>query len=209
MTGNHADSFPRTRMRRMRRDEFSRRLMRETQLTVDALIYPLFVVEGAKQRQPVASMPGIERLSIDELLLECKTLMRLRIPAIALFPVIPADKKTLAPGLELRWTNNETMVIAGHLRAGQVVSIQENWDRGWHAIVNGSERPVFPDKLGLITVAPNCNDNCNIELRYDGGMEMQVAHWVNRCAIAGTIFGILFGVIGKKRSDLAGGHQGA
>ncbi|MGO9036828.1 MAG: porphobilinogen synthase [Steroidobacteraceae bacterium] len=79
----------------MRRDEFSRRLMRETHLTVDALIYPLFVVEGAKQRQPVASMPGIERLSIDELLLECKTLMRLRIPAIALFPVIPADKKTL------------------------------------------------------------------------------------------------------------------
>ncbi|MGO9359794.1 MAG: porphobilinogen synthase, partial [Xanthobacteraceae bacterium] len=76
-------------------DEFSRRLMRETHLTVDALIYPLFVVEGAKQRQPVASMPGIERLSIDELLLECKTLMRLRIPAIALFPVIPADKKTL------------------------------------------------------------------------------------------------------------------
>ena len=79
----------------MRRDEFSRRLMRETHLTVDALIYPLFVVEGTKQRQPVASMPGIERLSIDELLLECKTLMRLRIPAIALFPVIPADKKTL------------------------------------------------------------------------------------------------------------------
>ncbi|MGO9635811.1 MAG: porphobilinogen synthase [Steroidobacteraceae bacterium] len=95
MTGNPADSFPSTRMRRMRRDEFSRRLMRETHLTVDALIYPLFVVEGAKQRQPVASMPGIERLSIDELLLECKTLMRLRIPAIALFPVIPADKKTL------------------------------------------------------------------------------------------------------------------
>jgi porphobilinogen synthase len=79
----------------MRHDEFSRRLMRETQLTVDALIYPIFVVEGKKQRQPVVSMPGIERLSIDELLRECETLLELRIPAIALFPVIPMDKKSL------------------------------------------------------------------------------------------------------------------
>ena len=74
MTGNRTDSFPNTRLRRMRRDEFSRRLMRETQLTVDALIYPIFVVEGKKQRQPVVSMPGIERLSIDELLRECESL---------------------------------------------------------------------------------------------------------------------------------------
>jgi porphobilinogen synthase len=82
-------------MRRMRRDEFSRRLMRETRLSVDALIYPIFVVEGKQQRQPVASMPGIERLSIDELLRECESLRKLRIPAIALFPVIPTDKKSL------------------------------------------------------------------------------------------------------------------
>jgi porphobilinogen synthase len=95
MTGNRADSFPNTRLRRMRRDEFSRRLMRETQLTVDALIYPIFVVEGKQQRQPVVSMPGIERLSIDELLRECETLLELRIPAIALFPVVPPDKKSL------------------------------------------------------------------------------------------------------------------
>jgi porphobilinogen synthase len=95
MTGNRSDSFPNTRLRRMRRDEFSRRLMRETQLTVDALIYPIFVVEGKKQRQPVVSMPGIERLSIDELLRECESLLKLRIPAIALFPVIPPDKKSL------------------------------------------------------------------------------------------------------------------
>src|SRR5271167_3970738 len=60
MTGSPADSFPSTRLRRMRRDEFSRRLMRETQLSVDALIYPIFVVDRAKQRQPVGSMPGIE-----------------------------------------------------------------------------------------------------------------------------------------------------
>ena len=69
--------------------------MRETQLSVDALIYPVFVIEGRATRQPIASMPGIERLSIDELLRECTTLMRLRVPAIALFPVTPKDKKTL------------------------------------------------------------------------------------------------------------------
>ena len=86
MTGTTANSFPNTRMRRMRRDEFSRRLMRQTHLSVDALIYPMFVVEGRGERQPVASMPGIERLSVDQLLLECETLVRLKIPAIALFP---------------------------------------------------------------------------------------------------------------------------
>jgi porphobilinogen synthase len=62
---------------------------------VDSLIYPIFVVEGRGDRQPVASMPGIERLTIDELLRECATLMRLEIPAIALFPVVPEGKKTL------------------------------------------------------------------------------------------------------------------
>jgi len=95
MTGFGANSFPSTRMRRMRRDEFSRRLMRETHLSVDSLIYPIFVVEGRGERQPVASMPGIERLTVDELLRECATLMRLKIPAIALFPVVPPAKKTL------------------------------------------------------------------------------------------------------------------
>lgn len=95
MTGDRANSFPNTRMRRMRRDEFSRRLMRETQLSVDALIYPVFVVEGQSQRQPIASMPGIERLSVDELLRECEALVKLRIPAIALFPVTPTEKKSL------------------------------------------------------------------------------------------------------------------
>jgi porphobilinogen synthase len=95
MTGIPDNSFPRTRLRRMRRDEFSRRLMRETSLTVDSLIYPVFVVEGRAQRQPIASMPGIERLSVDELLRECAELMRLGVPAIALFPVTPVGKKTL------------------------------------------------------------------------------------------------------------------
>jgi porphobilinogen synthase len=95
MTGFAGSSFPGTRMRRMRRDEFSRRLMRETHLSVDSLIYPIFVVEGARVRQPVGSMPGIERLSVDELLRESEALVRLKLPAIALFPVTPEGKKTL------------------------------------------------------------------------------------------------------------------
>jgi porphobilinogen synthase len=95
MTGMGGNSFPKTRMRRMRRDEFSRRLMRETHLSVDSLIYPIFVVEGRGERQPVASMPGVERLPVDHLLRECEALVRLKIPAIALFPLTPEAKKTL------------------------------------------------------------------------------------------------------------------
>ncbi|MEE3208608.1 MAG: porphobilinogen synthase [Pseudomonadota bacterium] len=86
--------FPETRMRRMRRDDFSRRLMRETQLSVDNLIYPMFVLEGHQEREQVASMPGVDRLSIDLLIEEVKHLYKLGIPAVALFPVTPADAKS-------------------------------------------------------------------------------------------------------------------
>jgi len=81
-------------MRRMRRDDFSRRLMRESVLTPDDLIYPMFVLEGHGQREPVASMPGIERVSIDLLLKEAAELVELGVPMVALFPVTPADRKT-------------------------------------------------------------------------------------------------------------------
>ena len=87
-------AFPHTRMRRMRADEFSRRLMRENQLTSADLIQPVFVIEGNKQRQTIASMPGIERLSVDLLVEEAKTLSELGIPAIALFPVIDPSQKS-------------------------------------------------------------------------------------------------------------------
>lgn len=86
--------FPAARPRRMRYNDFSRRLMRESQLSVDNLIYPLFIVDGHQQRQAVASMPGVERLSIDLLLEEAAELVELGIPAIALFPVTPADRKS-------------------------------------------------------------------------------------------------------------------
>src|SRR5690606_24513936 len=87
--------FPLSRMRRARKDDFSRRLMRESRLTTDDLIYPVFVLEGNQQREPVASMPGIERLSIDLLLEEAAELVELGIPAVALFPVTPAAAKSL------------------------------------------------------------------------------------------------------------------
>lgn len=88
-------TYPHIRMRRMRRDEFSRRLMRENQLTVDDLIYPMFVTEGEKQRVAIASLPNQYRFSLDQLLKEAETLMELNIPAIALFPVITGEKKSL------------------------------------------------------------------------------------------------------------------
>ncbi len=87
--------FPRTRLRRMRSDPFSRRLMAETHLSVDDLIYPVFIVEGNNRREVIHSMPGIERLSVDLLLEEAEKWVRLRMPAIALFPVIDQSKKSL------------------------------------------------------------------------------------------------------------------
>ena len=86
--------YPFTRMRRMRRDDFSRRLMRETRLSPDDFIYPVFVLEGQGQREPVGSMPGVERLSIDLLVEEARAIHALGIPAMALFPVTPASAKS-------------------------------------------------------------------------------------------------------------------
>lgn len=91
----HRAAFPVTRMRRMRRDDFSRRMMRETYLTPNDLIYPVFVLEGAGEREAVASMPGVERLSIDLLVEEAREVQRLGIPAMALFPVTPPSAKSL------------------------------------------------------------------------------------------------------------------
>lgn len=87
--------FPHTRMRRMRADDFSRRLMRESQLTPSDLIYPMFILDGKNQREAIPSMPGIERLSIDLAVEECKLLHSLGVPAVALFPVTPLEAKSL------------------------------------------------------------------------------------------------------------------
>jgi len=91
---SNTSNFPWLRMRRMRRDDFSRRLMREHQITANDFIYPLFVLEGENQREAVPSMPGVERLSIDLILEEAKQCVELGIPVIALFPVVGAEKKS-------------------------------------------------------------------------------------------------------------------
>ena len=93
--------FPGTRMRRMRRDDFSRRLMREAVLTPDDLIYPVFILEGRGRVERVASMPGVERQSLDRLLKTAERALMLGVPALALFPVIDAEGKT--PGAEEAW----------------------------------------------------------------------------------------------------------
>ncbi len=86
--------FPRIRKRRMRRNDFSRRLMQETRLGVDDLIYPMFILDGENQREAVPSMPGVERISIDLLLEEARELVALGIPMVALFPVTPMEQKS-------------------------------------------------------------------------------------------------------------------
>ncbi|RMR57662.1 Delta-aminolevulinic acid dehydratase, partial [Pseudomonas syringae pv. actinidiae] len=87
--------FPLTRLRRNRRDDFSRRLVRENVVTVDDLILPVFVLDGENRRESIASMPGVERLSVDLLLEEAEHWVALGIPALALFPVTPTEKKSL------------------------------------------------------------------------------------------------------------------
>lgn len=90
-------AYPYTRLRRNRRDDFSRRLVRENVLTVDDLILPVFVLDGVNQRESIPSMPGVERLSIDQLLIEAEEWVALGIPALALFPVTPVEKKSWTP----------------------------------------------------------------------------------------------------------------
>ncbi|WP_290653084.1 porphobilinogen synthase [Idiomarina sp.] len=87
--------FPFSRMRRNRASDFRRRLVAEHALSVNDLIYPMFVLEGQQQRETVASMPGVERLSIDLLVKECEELVELGIPMVAIFPVTPGSAKSL------------------------------------------------------------------------------------------------------------------
>ncbi|WP_298719992.1 porphobilinogen synthase [uncultured Oceanisphaera sp.] len=95
MTEQVFGGFPSRRLRRLRKHDFSRRLVRENTLTVDDLIYPVFVLPGFQRREAVPSMPGIERLSIDLLLEEAAELVQLGVPLIALFPVVNSSQKTL------------------------------------------------------------------------------------------------------------------
>jgi porphobilinogen synthase len=106
-------AFPDTRLRRMRRDAFSRRLMRETRLSSDDLIWPVFVREGEGVREPVASMPGVTRMSIDVLIEAAREAQALGIPALALFPVTPPEAKSL----DAREAWNPTGLVPRAVRA--------------------------------------------------------------------------------------------
>ncbi|HEX6137993.1 MAG TPA: porphobilinogen synthase [Casimicrobiaceae bacterium] len=98
MSFNYAGRFPAKRPRRMRRDDFSRRLARETRLAVDDFIYPVFVHDGERREEPVASLPGVARKSIDLLLADAERCLAAGVPAIVLFPVIPAEQKSADAG---------------------------------------------------------------------------------------------------------------
>lgn len=100
----HVSQFPFRRMRRLRRHDFSRRMVAENQISPADFIYPVFVLPGEQQREKVASMPGVERLSIDLLVAECQEIAALGIPAVALFPVTPAEDKSLTA--EAAWDDN-------------------------------------------------------------------------------------------------------
>lgn len=91
---DYSGMYPFTRLRRMRRDDFSRRLMRENRLTTDDLIYPVFILEGEQRSEMVASMPGVERKSIDLLVKEAEEVAALGIPMMTLFPVTPQEAKS-------------------------------------------------------------------------------------------------------------------
>lgn len=95
MTQFLTTGFPERRLRRLRKHEFSRRLVAENTLTAADLIYPVFIIEGENQRVSVPSMPGVERLTIDQLLIEAQELVKYGVPAIALFPVVGESKKSL------------------------------------------------------------------------------------------------------------------
>ena len=110
-----------------------------------------------------------------------------------LIPYIAALDRPSAPNLDVRWLDNETIVISGNVDAGQIVSLQETADPGWHAAVNGTPRRVFADKLGFMAVEPDCHGPCTITIHYRGSMEIQAARWINRAAILGSVLWILAG----------------
>jgi hypothetical protein len=108
-----------------------------------------------------------------------------------LIPYVAAIERTDAPELQVRWPDNETIEITGDLRPGQIVSVQENAHPGWHAAVDGVPRRVFADKLGFLTVVPDCIGSCTIKLHYDGGAEMRLAHWISLAAMVGAVWWVL------------------
>jgi len=149
--------YPFVRMRRMRRDDFSRRLMREHRVTANDLIYPVFILDGEKRVEPVASMPGVERVSLDRLLPVAEECVRLGIPVIALFPVIEQSLKS-ADGREA--TNPDGIVprIAKQLKQrfpelGVLtdVALDPYTTHGQDGVIDSSGYVLNDETIGILT----------------------------------------------------------
>jgi len=149
--------YPFVRMRRMRRDDFSRRLMREHRVTANDLIYPVFILDGEKRVEPVASMPGVERVSLDRLLPVAEECVRLGIPVIALFPVIEQSLKS-ADGREA--TNPDGLVprIARKLKQrfpelGVLtdVALDPYTTHGQDGVIDSSGYVLNDETIGILT----------------------------------------------------------
>jgi len=149
--------YPFVRMRRMRRDDFSRRLMREHRVTANDLIYPVFILDGEKRVEPVASMPGVERVSLDRLLPVAEECVRLGIPVIALFPVIEQSLKS-ADGREA--TNPDGIVprIAKQLKRrfpelGVLtdVALDPYTTHGQDGVIDSSGYVLNDETIGILT----------------------------------------------------------
>jgi hypothetical protein len=93
------------------------------------------------------------------------------------------DRSRAVP--RMTWRNNHQIRIDAIAARGELLSVQVNWAAGWHAFVEGAERPMGPDALGFMVINPACNGHCNVDLVYDGGMETKVARWLSLLTLAG------------------------
>ena len=119
--------FPSTRMRRPRATDWSRRMVRETSVSVDDLIWPIFVREGENQREAVTSMPGVDRLSVDQAVLEAKKAEALGIPCLALFPSTPSKLRSDYGDEALNSDNLINTAMHDITKKGQL----DTWLPGW------------------------------------------------------------------------------
>jgi hypothetical protein len=120
---------------------------------------------------------------------------RAPVNGVDIAPLIPYVAAIELPrtALQMRWLDNETALISGDLKPGQLVSVQVTAHPGWHATVDRSPRTVFADKLGFLTVVPNCSGDCTISLHYNGGIEMRAARWINWTVIIGSLLWVAAG----------------
>jgi uncharacterized membrane protein YfhO len=91
------------------------------------------------------------------------------------------------PAADFRWTNSRSATVDANVTSGDVVHVQIAWHRGWHAIVNGAPRTIEKDNIGLMAIDPGVTGPCRIELNYDGGREMRIAHWLSALSVISLV----------------------